>query len=192
MLPFLYDKFKSWSEKGSVYILSDTHFNDDDCKLMDEAWLEPSDHINLINKYVHKNDTLVLLGDVGDISYIDKLKAGYKVLIMGNHDESVTKFKKVFDEVYEGALFISDKILLSHEPIYGLDFCLNIHGHNHNKAEKDDKLHLNLASNICRWKPVSLKDIVKQGKISKIQTIHRKTIDNATMKKNFKNFPEKF
>ena len=108
---------------------------------------------------------------------------------------TVTKVKgwlNLFDEVYEGALFISDKILLSHEPIYGLDFCLNIHGHNHNKAEKDDELHLNLASNICRWKPVSLKDIVKQGKISKIQTIHRKTIDNATMNKIFKNFPEKF
>ena len=105
MLPFLYDKFKSWSEKGSVYILSDTHFNDDDCKLMDEAWLEPSDHINLINKYVHKNDTLVLLGDVGDISYIDKLKAGYKVLIIGNHDESVTKFSVLKNILHNCNLF---------------------------------------------------------------------------------------
>ena len=34
MIPTLYEKFKPWSEKGSVYIISDTHFDDSDCKLM--------------------------------------------------------------------------------------------------------------------------------------------------------------
>lgn len=30
MIDTLYDKFKPWSAKGSVYIISDTHFEDED------------------------------------------------------------------------------------------------------------------------------------------------------------------
>ena len=32
-------------------------------------------------------------------------------------------------------MFIADKILLSHEPVYGLPWRLNIHGHEHNNVE---------------------------------------------------------
>ena len=35
MIETLYPVFRKWSEKGSVYIVSDTHFEDSDCKLMD-------------------------------------------------------------------------------------------------------------------------------------------------------------
>ena len=65
MIPTLYEPFHHWSEKGSVYILSDLHF----------------------------------------------------------------------DEIYTGPLFIAEKILLSHEPVYGLPWCLDIHGHDHNNVE---------------------------------------------------------
>ena len=36
----------------------------------------------------------------------------------------------VIDHV--GPVFIAEKILLSHEPVYGLLWFLNIHGHDHN------------------------------------------------------------
>lgn len=39
-------------------------------------------------------------------------------------------------EIYTCPLFIADKILLSHEPVHGLTWCLNIHGHDHNNVEK--------------------------------------------------------
>ena len=74
MISSLYEKFKSWSATGSVYIISDTHFDDADCKLMDPNWIDPKDHMNIIKAEVHKPDTLIHLGDVGDASYLDELK----------------------------------------------------------------------------------------------------------------------
>lgn len=180
MIPSLYDIFKHWAAKGSVYIMSDTHLEDEDCLTMDPNWISPDEQVAILNKIVHKNDTLVLLGDVGNLFYIEKLKAGYKVLVMGNHDEGSTKFKEVFDEVYEGPLFISEKILLSHERIDGLDFCVNLHGHDHSRWSKDDATHMNLAANVRGFKPISLGDEIKAGLISKVKTIHRETIDRAT------------
>lgn len=38
MIPTLYEPFRHWSEKGSVYILSDLHFDDADCKFMSLDW----------------------------------------------------------------------------------------------------------------------------------------------------------
>lgn len=238
MIPGLYDKFKHWSEKGSIYILSDLHFDDEDCKLMSKDWIDPLEQVNIINSFVKKNDTFICLGDVGDPKYVSLIN-GYKVLIMGNHDQSSTKFKhkienyyldekdysyddalkyssqyrknyhqvwinkgynlthspfvywtivddnRLFDEVYDGPLFISDKILLSHEPIHGLKWCLNIHGHDHNGVEKyqDDCKHINLAANVCDYTPISLGKFIKAGGLSGIDSIHRVTIDRAIEKK---------
>lgn len=69
----------------------------------------------------------------------------------------------LFDEVYSGPLFISDKILLSHEPVFGLSWCLNIHGHDHSNMEKyaDGCKHLNVAANVCDYTPVNLGQLIK-------------------------------
>ena len=53
---------KEWSETGSVYILSDPHFEDADCKLMDPDWIMPEEQVARINALVMKNDTFVCLG----------------------------------------------------------------------------------------------------------------------------------
>ena len=44
MIPTLYEPFRHWSATGSVYILSDLHFDDHDCKLMDSNWITPKEH----------------------------------------------------------------------------------------------------------------------------------------------------
>ena len=98
MIKSLYPTFQRWSEKGSVWIISDTHFADPDSKLMSKNWPTPSEYIALLRQYVHKNDTVIHLGDVGDPKYMDDLP-GYKVLIMGNHDSSASKLREHFDEV---------------------------------------------------------------------------------------------
>lgn len=183
MISTLYDKFKPWSEKGSVYLISDTHFDDPDCLAMDPHWISPEEHIWMINQMVHSNDTLIHLGDVGDPEYIRLIK-GYKVLLLGNHDQSASKFRDYFNEIYEGPLFIAEKILLSHEPV-SLPFALNIHGHDHSGADRDtdECKHINLAANVCGYKPVSLGKIIKDGALSGIVGIHRQTIDRANAKK---------
>lgn len=116
MIPTLYEPFRHWSEGGSIFILSDLHFD---------------------------------------------------------------------DEVYAGPLFIADKILLSHEPVYGLSWCPNIHGHDHNNVEKyrEGCKHINLAANVCGFTPVNLGKLIKDGILSDIEGIHRKIIDRATERK---------
>lgn len=130
MIATLYEPFRHWSEGGSVYILSDTHFDDTDRKLMDPGWITPDEQLKIINSVVGKEDTFVCLGDVGNPKYIPMIKARKKILLLGNHDARGA-YKDLFSEIYAGPLFISDKILLSHEPVYGLNWCLNIHGHDH-------------------------------------------------------------
>lgn len=184
VIDMLYAPFQKWAEKGSVYIFSDTHFNDADCKLMDKNWIPAEQQLAIINKIAHKNDTLVLLGDVGDLEVAKRIKA-YKVLIKGNHDdEAKAKYLEVFDEVYDGPLMIAEKILLSHEPIQGLDFVVNFHGHDHSQWQKNDRYHKNFAANVIGYKPISLKTLIKNGAVSKIQSIHRETINRAVARKN--------
>ena len=178
MIKTLYEKFQTWSAKGSVYIISDTHFEDFDCKLMDENWISPQDHIDIIKKHCHKPDTLIHLGDVGNPEWLKQVKS-YKVLIMGNHDQSIEKYRPYFDEIYQGPLFIAEKILLSHEPIIS-GIWMNIHGHDHNKKTKGSQYDINLAANVYGFKLFNLGDEIKNGLISQIGGIHRDTIDNAT------------
>lgn len=184
MIPTLYEPFRHWADAGSVYILSDTHFDDKDCKLMNENWITPDEQIAIINKTVFKNDTFVHLGDVGNPQYIPMIRAHKKILLLGNHDTK-GKYKGLFDEIYDGPLFIGEKILLSHEPVYGLPWCLNIHGHDHNGVEsyKEGCKHINLAANVCNYTPISLGKIIKDGVLSDIKSIHRITVDNAVDKK---------
>lgn len=100
---------------------------------MDQNWPEPMEYIKKICKKVHKNDTLICLGDVGDPKYFSYIK-GYKVLIKGNHDAGNSNYEPYFNEIYDGPVMIAPKILLSHEPILS-DYWMNIHGHNHNQNE---------------------------------------------------------
>jgi calcineurin-like phosphoesterase family protein len=198
MIKTLYSTFQHWSKSGSVYIISDTHFEDSDCELMDPEWVTPQEQVDIINKIVRKTDTLIHLGDVGNPEWIKKIKADYKVLIMGNHDVGASKYKEYFDEIYTGPLFIADKILLSHEPIPGISFALNIHGHNHvsqlpmgkvgeyNFTMADVNTHINLAANVCGYTPKSLSKIIDSGALKNISSIHRQTIDLAGLRKRFK------
>ena len=187
MIAALYEPFRHWSEGGSVYIISDLHFGDSDCRLMDPNWISPEKQIEIINRTVLKNDTFVCLGDVGDPQYVPMINPRRKVLLLGNHDARGA-YKNLFEEIYAGPLFISDKILLSHEPVYGLSWCLNIHGHDHNgmEAYREGCKHINLAANVCGYTPVSLGKLIKDGILADIDSIHRMTIDRAVEKKKKK------
>ena len=180
MIPGLYDIFNHWCNQ-TVWLYSDPHFGDKE--LAAGVINRPTDEeqIRLINSKVGKKDTLIILGDVGDIECAKKLK-GYKILIAGNHDAGLTNYKDVFNEVYGGALFIGEKIVLSHEPI-NIPFALNIHGHVHDKKAKTDKQHINVCSDVINYTPVNFNQLMKSGPTSKIETIHRTTIDKATKKK---------
>ena len=236
MIPGIYDCFKHWSNQGTVWIYSDPHFNDPEQRKMCSKWLDDEEQVKMINAKVGRKDTLIILGDVGDIEYVKKLR-GYKVLIAGNHDAGLSNYKRqvyakqfdadkidkwealfamrklypdckytikrghqmkfpfeyweafadnqLFDEVYGGALFIGEKIVLSHEP-FDIKFALNIHGHDH-AGKKNDKYHLNVCSNVIGYTPINFNKLIKSGPTAHIESIHRVTIDKATKRKKERN-----
>lgn len=181
MIQGLYDIFSHWHAQGTVWLYSDPHFGDKE--LAAGVVNRPSDEeqVKMINSKVGKKDTLIILGDVGDVEFARKLK-GYKILIAGNHDAGLTNYKEVFNEVYGGALFIGEKIVLSHEPI-DIPFALNIHGHVHDKRAKSDQKHINVCSDVIGYTPINFNQLMKSGPTAQIETVHRTTINKATKRK---------
>ena len=86
----------------------------------------------------------------------------------------------LFDEVYEGALIVGEKLLLSHEPV-DIPWAFNIHGHDHAGTKR--KGHLNICADAIGYTPINFNQFLKSGASSKIQTTHRETIDKATERK---------
>ena len=201
----LYPCFKHWLEFNNIFLLSDPHFNDPEMVHLRKNYISDEEQVKRINAKVGKKDLLICLGDVGDISFVSKLRAGYKVLIKGNHDDKGDSYYQrgkyvrcdfncntheleekyidnhLFDEVYSGPVWIAEKILLSHEPI-DIPYAFNIHGHDHSNWF-DNGHHLNLCAEHIDYTPVSLLKLIKDGAFSKIDSIHRMTIDRATEKK---------
>ena len=89
----------------------------------------------------------------------------------------------LFDEVYEGALIVGEKLILSHEPITGLTWAMNLHGHIHDKRAKADAYHINCCSDVIGYEPINLTQKLKQGIATQVASIHRQTIDKATERK---------
>lgn len=231
-LPGIYDAFQHWGEQ-TVWIYSDPHFSDEDLEYGIKNRPSDEEQIRRINAKAGRKDTLIILGDVGNIECVRKLRAGRKVLICGNHDLGATRYKRevvkrifdqdihplvqeiydimnaeypgwhirvvedwefhapfkrwiayadnmLFDEVYEGALIVGEKLILSHEPVE-IPWLYNIHGHDH--AGKKRKNHLNVCSDVIGYEPINLTQKLKSGLMSAITTIHRATIDSATERK---------
>lgn len=243
MIEGLYDIFNHWHESGTCWLISDTHFNDNELYAGTKHSIRANsdDYVKLINSKVGKKDTLIHLGDVGDLSAVSRLR-GRKILVMGNHDAGASNYKRqiykeifdsdvynkkqileimkykypnyrinvsdevfhnffrtpftfyeatadncLFDEVYTGPLFIGERLLLSHEPIHGIDTVMNIHGHVHDPKAKDNATHLNICPDATgNFEPINFNRLMKSGFMSRIEGLHRKTINRATERKRGK------
>ena len=235
-LPGIYDIFhEQWSEYQEVHLISDTHFNDKELFSGANRIIKDDEFVKLINSKCGRKSVLIHLGDCGDIEYIGKLRAGLKILILGNHDTGKSNYKReickeyyevekytkteiiadmkekypgwkitisdyemcipslsyttayyvvfadncLFDYVYEGALTLGEKIIVSHEEINAPGM-INIHGHDHS-GRKSDERHINICPDATGiFEPVSLNKLLKEGFTSHIKTNRRSTIDNAT------------
>ena len=110
---------------------------------------------NLITKNTHPNDTLYVLGDVGDLTkenmiFWKNLKCK-TVLIRGNHDTQKQKLLEAFDVVSDVPIFYNKRILLSHEPLPVTNETINIHGHLHGTYLDSDN-HVNLSIHMANYK----------------------------------------
>lgn len=213
----------------TTWIISDTHFGEQDLK--DAYPNRPSDEelVKIINSRCGKTDFLICLGDVGDLTYVSQLRAKTKWLIQGNHDlgasnyerrvrtkkfaqdqfqkdEALLEMKKLypncrysidegyqftypfdywevkadnnlFNQIFEGPVMISEKLILSHEPIY-VPWAYNIHGHVHDASKVE--IGTNVCLDACNYQLLNFNQFMKSGALSNITSLHRKTIDIAT------------
>jgi calcineurin-like phosphoesterase family protein len=176
----IYSCFSHWYHGGSIWFYSDPHFADKDMLTVRKNYIGDEKQVKSINSKIGKNDTLVILGDVGDPEFLKQLR-GYKILILGNHDKGASVYIPYVDEVYEGMLTISNKIILSHEPV-DVPFMYNIHGHDHVNHNKDN-LHLNVCAEIINYTPISLSQLIKAGTFKHVADIHRAAINKANKNK---------
>lgn len=176
----VYDIFNERWCKQTVWIYSDPHFGDEDLRAGMPNRPSDEELVKMINACVGRKDTIIFLGDIGDIEYARQIR-GYKVLICGNHDVGHTVYNEVFDEVYSGPLMIGEKLLLSHEPV-DVPWAFNIHGHDHKGIKRAG--HLNVCADVIGYKPVHMNNLLSKGGIlSRTVSIHRQTIDDATKRK---------
>ena len=89
----MYDLFNEKWCKQTIWLISDTHFGDEDLRAGIPDRPSDEELVKIINSKVGRKDTIIHLGDVGDVSYIKQLR-GYKVLICGNHDLGATNYKR--------------------------------------------------------------------------------------------------
>ena len=99
MKKHLYDSIAAmWlNGTGTVWVISDPHFGDPESAAMRGDYPGDDALVKMINSKVGKKDTLVILGDVGDVGFVKKLR-GYKVLIMGNHDKGASNYRRDYGQ----------------------------------------------------------------------------------------------
>ena len=223
----LYKIFDHWHQEGTLWIFSDPHFGDDDLTTGIRNRPSAADIAQRINAKCGRKDTLICLGDVGDVEYVKLLRAKRKILICGNHDAGRTNYERqiitqqffksqytkqqvldltkdlfpnckysidesdeivweitadnmLFDEVYEGSLMIAEKLILSHEPV-DVPWAYNLHGHDHQGHKR--KNHTNVCVDVTGYQPINMNQWMKSGAMAHVETIHRDTIDKATVRK---------
>ena len=112
-------------------------------------------HIIDILKCLHETDNLIILGDLGTPpSDFYDLKVSIK-LVRGNHDRDTrANYERKGIEVIETPIYLSKRILLSHEPVPVTDETLNVHGHLHNAIiDKPNYFNINIAMTDYRLVP---------------------------------------
>lgn len=223
----LYKIFDHWHQEGTLWIFSDPHFGDSDLEMGIHNRPSPAEIVQRINAKCGRKDTLICLGDVGDVEYVKLLRAKRKILICGNHDAGRTNYERqiitqqffksrytkqqvldltkdlfpnckysidesdeivweitadnmLFDEVYEGPLMIAEKLILSHEPV-DVPWAYNLHGHDHKGHKR--KNHTNVCVDVTGYQPINMNQWMKSGAMAHVETIHRDTIDKATVRK---------
>lgn len=183
MYKSLYNGFKPFYEGGDVFFYADPHFGDLDAQKWRNDGITDAEQVARINMTVGKQGTLFILGDIGDPTWLSKIR-GTIVLVLGNHDKGAsTYYEYTYPEnIFEGPVFIGPKILVSHEPFMA-PFYLNLHGHMHGFPQFDEH-SINLCAELINYTPISMKTIRASGLLGDILDIHD---FNKEVHKNSKN-----
>ena len=70
MITGLYKIFDHWHEEGTLWIFSDPHFGDDELTTGIPNRPTEAEIVQRINAKCGRKDTLICLGDVGNVEYV--------------------------------------------------------------------------------------------------------------------------
>ncbi len=121
------------------------------------------------NEAVRPDDLVVHLGDfaLASVERIQELVAqlnGHKVIVLGNHDRSVTAMRRLgFDEAYRE--YEVRGIPCVHDPEHARPGEITLCGHVHNRwgelRRTDGALLINVGVDVRSFRPVSLEDSLR-------------------------------
>lgn len=109
----LYKIFDHWHQEGTLWIVSDPHFGDDELTTGIHNRPSAAEIVQRINAKCGRKDTLICLGDVGDVEYVKLLRAKHKILICGNHDAGRTNYERqIWTEIFDQSQYQREDALL--------------------------------------------------------------------------------
>ena len=115
----LYKIFDHWHAEGTLFIFSDPHFGDSDLEMGIYNRPSAAEIVQCINAKCGRKDTLICLGDVGDVEYVKLLRAKRKILICGNHDAGRTNYERqVITQLFSKVLYTKEQALECMKTMY--------------------------------------------------------------------------
>ena len=161
------------------YIISDTHFGHyDPVKKRGIITFERDqfrtikqhdDFVDLmimhITKKIKPGDEFWHLGDFGDMQHLWLINLINEAdaethFVLGNHDAAadIPKFEQYFMYVHQYPVYLSNKLVFSHEPVGCWDSVVNVHGHLHGSII-DKPNYINASIHVAGYKPITEKHI---------------------------------
>lgn len=177
-------------KKPDTYAISDFHFGDygiinwERTQFKDSA-AHDAFILEKMNDWYNSAASGSKLWVLGDFGNLDTLPEFFKAVsgngkwielnfLKGNHDKAADMFtfSNYFDNVYDYPVYLSNRLILSHEPQWPLPkSCANIHGHLH-KALLDSDCHVSVSCNDIGYKPYKFSNL--NGVFSKVDPYNMK------------------
>ena len=161
-----------------IYFTSDTHFNQQRTLQLSKRPFDNLQEMNNTivqnwNKVVKQGDTILHLGDFGDLSFIEKLN-GNIILLMGNYERDDKQFNKgIQPYVKSGKVKLKIKpfnmkikqytFQITHQPSLNVEDRkhFQLYGHIH-RLQIVKQNALNVGCDCHYFKPISLQDVLWQ------------------------------
>lgn len=119
MIAGLYKIFDHWHQEGTLWIFSDPHFDDSDLEMGVYNRPSAAEIVQRINAKCGRKDTLICLGDIGNVEYVKLLRAKRKILICGNHDAGRTNYERQkWTKIFDKDKYQRDEALLEMQRLY--------------------------------------------------------------------------
>jgi len=145
----LYPCFEHLKKFNTIWVYSDPHFNDAEMQQLRKDYIGDDEQVKKINSKLGKKDVIIFLGDIGDLEFIKKIKAGYKILVMGNHDKGKTKYQRKIEQV---------KVFCSHGITKEEHQLIDLYTTNHLLGKEDKEVDVKAKEIFDKYSKIEQKD----------------------------------